>query len=224
MGAFFSGRLHGVGQWVDFALVDSHLVGTDRRASMIIAWEFGKKHGVRSGTVLAALIGGVYPCADGFVEFTGASSRKDRLAAMFGNPEWIQDPKWLDPAAGANPDLRDEFAAHVYEWCAERTKRDIWAEARRARVLCGPLFTIDELHEDPASRERGFWAHVDHPVMGSHELPGRPFVLNESPWELRRPAPLLGQHTHEVLSGLGYSDAELSRLVSQSPVTAGVPS
>ena len=137
-----------------------------------------------------------------------------------GNPEWLQDPKWRQPGAIGAPGAVDEFNAHFYGWLAERTRRDIWAEARRARVVCGPLFNVRELFEDPHFRERGFWQEVTHPELGAFEMPGRPFIMSDSPWELRRPAPLLGEHTVEVLSEVGYSDHEIRELAEQHVVEA----
>src|SRR5690606_38205815 len=93
----------------------------------------------------------------------------------------------------------EEFDGNFYGWLMTHTKREIWELAREARVLCGPLFTVEELAQDEHFRSRGFWQRVNHPVAGEFEMPGRPFIMNDSPWELRRPAPLLGQHTDEVL-------------------------
>ncbi|MCH8902233.1 MAG: CoA transferase, partial [Chloroflexi bacterium] len=49
-------------------------------------------------------------------------------------------------------------------------------------------------------------------------MPGRPFIMNDSPWELRRPAPLLGEHTAELLREAGYADSEIEELAAQRVV------
>ena len=220
MAACMVGREQGIGQHVDFSITDSHFCGADRRHSSAIAYEFsGRKPLRHAGSAMG--LGGVYPCADGYVEFTGAARFLDRMADMMGNPEWSRDPKWEEPGAVSDAALVEEFNGHFYPWLIERTRHEVWAEARRARVVCGPLFTVQELFEDPHFRERDFWQTVTHPELGTFEMPGRPFIMNDSPWELRRPAPLLGGHTAEVLRELGYADSEIEELAAQRVVEVG---
>ena len=211
--AFLVAREQGVGQHVDFSIVDSHFGGNDRRHATAIGYEFSGRKSVRTTGPTIALASGVYPCADGYVEFTAASVRMDRLSEMLGNPEWLADPKWREPATAFNPQSVEEFSAYLYGWLASRTKREVWAEARRAKVLCGPLFTIADLFQDPHFRGRGFWEDVAHSEMGAFEMPGRPFIMNDSPWELRRPAPLLGEHTVEVLREMEFPDSQIDALL-----------
>lgn len=196
--AIFAAKRDGVGQRVDFSIADSHFLGADRRHVATIAYQFSRRKGPRAPRMGRAALTGVYPCADGWVEFTGASNRMDRFASMLGNPEWLRDPKWQSRAALLDPDNVAEIEGHFYGWLAEKTKREVWAAAREARVLCGPLFDVREINEDPHFRGRGFWQQTTHLALGDVEFPGRPFKMPESPWELRRPAPLLDEHGAEI--------------------------
>jgi crotonobetainyl-CoA:carnitine CoA-transferase CaiB-like acyl-CoA transferase len=108
-----------------------------------------------------------------------------------------------------NPEIVEEWNSHFIVWCIERTKREIWAEARRAKLLCAPLFSMEDLYNDEHFRSRGFWSKVTHPVMGDVQIPGRPFQMSAGGWELRRPAPLLAEHTREILTRAGCSEAEI---------------
>jgi crotonobetainyl-CoA:carnitine CoA-transferase CaiB-like acyl-CoA transferase len=100
-------------------------------------------------------------------------------------------------------------------WCLERTKREVWAEARRAKVLCGPLFTMQDLFEDDHFRGRGFWSEVQHPDLGKVTIPGRPFQMERGGWAMRRPAPRLGEHTAEVLHEAGVAAADIAAITTR---------
>ena len=94
MGALFVSQRQGIGQHVDVSIVDSHLGGADRRHVSAIAYEFSGRKTPRTPVNARAVLRGPYPCADGYVELTGAGARLDRFAKMLGNPEGLADQKW----------------------------------------------------------------------------------------------------------------------------------
>ena len=71
---------------------------------------------------------------------------------------------------------------------------------------------MEDLAQDPHFNERNAFAEIEHPEVGRLKYPGRPFIMSESPWSVRRPAPLLGQHTDEVLAKLGFSKEDIVHL------------
>ncbi|MGI8927121.1 MAG: CaiB/BaiF CoA transferase family protein [Tepidiformaceae bacterium] len=214
MGALWSNRRNGEGQQVDIALAETHFGGVDRRHATAIAFQYSGRRTVRAAGVASGMPGGVYPCADGYADFANAGLRPDRVLDMLGQPEWALDPKYNDPANRINPEIVEEWNANFLMWCLERTKREVWAEARRAKVMCGPLFTMQDLFEDDHFRARGFWQKASHPVMGAVEMPGRPFTMEKGGWQLRRPAPLLGQHTREVLEEAGVPQDTIAAVLA----------
>ncbi|MBK8559968.1 CoA transferase [Candidatus Amarobacter glycogenicus] len=215
--AIFASKRQGIGQRVDFSIADSHFLGADRRHVGTISYEFSGRRTVRASRSNRAALSGVYPCADGWVEFTAASGRMDRFADMLGNPEWIRDPKWSIRATLLDPDNVAELEAHFFEWLSERTKREIWAAARAARVLCGPLFDVAELSADSHFRDRGFWATANHAWLGEITIPGRPFVMPKAPWSLRRPAPLLNEHGAEIRAEIASRPALAPTVRTSNP-------
>jgi crotonobetainyl-CoA:carnitine CoA-transferase CaiB-like acyl-CoA transferase len=204
-GAVYAARRFSVGQHVDVSIAETHLGGVDRRHATAIGYQFSGRKTLRASGRGAGMPGGVYPCADGFVDFTNAGLHPDRIVDMLGNPEWLADPRFSDRVARMNPAVIEEFNAHFLGWCIERTKREIWREARRAKVMCGPMFTMEDLFEDEFFRRRGFWAEAEHRALGRVTFPGRPFLLERGGWELRRPAPHIGEHTLDVLREAGVS-------------------
>ncbi|MGH2609783.1 MAG: CoA transferase, partial [Tepidiformaceae bacterium] len=199
---------------VDISLSETHFGGVDRRHATAIAYQFSGRKTLRVGSQGGAMPGGIYPCADGYVDFTNASLRYDRVVEMLGNAGWTAEPQYLDPMQRLDPAVIEEWNTHFLVWCLERTKREVWAEARRAKVLCGPLFTMQDLFEDEHFRGRGFWQEVEHPQLGTVTIPGRPFQMPKGGWAIRRPAPRLGEHTAEVLREAGLSDAEVKAVTA----------
>ena len=76
------------------------------------------------------------------------------------------------------------------------------------RILVGMNLGIDRLLENEHMKDRGFFVHSQHPVAGDVVMPGAPFKMAATPWELRDPAPLLGQHNSDIYGGLLGHDAE----------------
>ncbi|HJP41161.1 MAG TPA: CoA transferase [Dehalococcoidia bacterium] len=220
LAAAMVGVEQGVGQPVDFAIADALFASADRRHSTVIGFEFSGRKTVRRENEAIGLADGVFPCSDGWVEMHSAARRYERLADMLGNPDWMQDERWLEPGAAMDPLLIEEFNAHLQGWLLDRTKREVWAEGRRARVMCTPLFTTAEIFEDQHFHDRGFFAEAEHSALGELTFPGRPFIMSETPWELRRPAPLFGEHTREILTQLGYGLASIESLIEAGAVEA----
>lgn len=210
MAALFSSKRHGIGQQVDVSLAETHFGGVDRRHATAIAYQFSGRKTLRAATAGAGMPQGIYPVQDGYVDFTNAGLRPDRIADMLGHAQWLDDPRFNDPIQRMDPFVIEEWNAYFLGWCLERTKREVWAEARRANVLCGPLFTMEDLFSDSHFRDRGFWTSAHHPDIGEIEMPGRPFIMGKGGWQLRRPAPRIGEHTTEVLRAAGLDDAAIA--------------
>ncbi len=218
--AILASKQQGIGQRVDYSIADSHFLGADRRHVGTIVYEFSGRRTSRASRSARAALTGAYPCADGWVEFSAASGRLDRLAKMLGDPEWLRDPKWAVRGTLLDPENVAELEGYFYAWLAERTKREVWAAAREARVLCGPLFDVAEIAADEHFRGRGFWTTARHEALGEVTIPGRPLIMPKTPWELRRPAPLLSEHSDEIRADL---DTPHLRTIPKPAVTPRLP-
>ncbi|MCI0796728.1 MAG: CoA transferase [Chloroflexi bacterium] len=213
MGALFASRLQAVGQHVDVSIMETQVGTIDRRMSMLLAYQYNgeisRRGALATGTGYPT---GVYLCADGYIQVNGGGSYFKRVVEMMGRPPELEDPTWFEPESQYNSDLAQIFHEYFIPWCLERTKREIWTAAQKSRVLSAPLNTIEELVEDQHFNERDAFADISHPEAGRLLYPGRPFIMGESPWSVRRPAPLLGQHTDDILSSVGYNAECVSHL------------
>tara|TARA_B100000686_G_scaffold351634_1_gene450956 strand:+ start:982 stop:2205 length:1224 start_codon:yes stop_codon:yes gene_type:complete len=214
MGALFSGRFQRQGQYVDFSIADSHLVGVDRRHATVMGEQFSGRKSLRAeATAAVGILQGLYECADGWIDIGGGGPRFANVREFLGHPDWIMDDKWSNPAIQYDPSAVEEFNQHFSIWLKAHTKNEIWEAGRKAKFLCGPLFTIEEVFEDKNFQERGVWEEASTEAMGDFVFPGRPFLMSETPWKYRLPAPVLGQHTREVLEEVGCDDATIDTLI-----------
>ncbi len=149
-------------------------------------------------------------CRDGWIFVCCVEEHQWRnFVEIMGNPEWAEMELFENRLArGAN---FDALQALLQEWCAEQSVYDLYEKAQRKRVPFAPVSTMGDLLGSDHLRARGFFATIDHPVAGTVTMPGAPFRMAATPWELRRPAPTLGQHTREVLGPLGIDVDSLVR-------------
>ena len=122
---------------------------------------------------------------------------------------WIDDPAYATPRARL-PHLMQIFAT-VEEWTQTLTKFEVMDILNKYDIPCGPILSMKELAEEPSLRETGTIVEVDHPDRGPYLTVGNPIKLSDSPTIVKR-SPLLGEHTEEVLSQLGYSGEQIASL------------
>ena len=131
------------------------------------------------------------------------------ICKLIEREEWITDPDYATPKARL-PRLMSIFAT-VEEWTRTLTKFEAMAILNKYDIPCGPILSMKEIAEEPSLRASGTVVEVDHPERGPYLTVGNPIKLSDSPTEVRR-SPLLGEHTDDVLSGLGYSAEHIAML------------
>jgi crotonobetainyl-CoA:carnitine CoA-transferase CaiB-like acyl-CoA transferase len=139
------------------------------------------------------------------------------LCDAVGKPSWATDPALADmPGRRAHHDLIDERLA---AWCAEHTGDAIVAVLWEAGV---PVAKVMQPHRQTELEQlafRGFFEVVDHPVNGQARLSTVPLKFSHGPGSLHtQPAPLLGQHNHELLTELGLTATEIADLESDGVI------
>jgi crotonobetainyl-CoA:carnitine CoA-transferase CaiB-like acyl-CoA transferase len=158
----------------------------------------------------------LYPCA-GEEEWLALAVATDEqwrsLRSVLGEPAWAADPAF-DAVEGrrAAHNMIDE---HLASWCADRPVQELVDALVAAGVPAASVINPRDIAKHPQLRHRRLFEALEHPVVGRHELPSAPFRFasrGEAGW-LRRPAPTVGQHNHDVLRELlDLSDDELDQL------------
>ena len=139
------------------------------------------------------------------------------LCEALGAPDWATDPALADAAGrGRHHGLIDERLA---AWCGARTSDQVVELLWQAGVPVGKVMQPHRQPELPQLQARGFFEEVEHPVNGRVRHAAAPVRLSRGPARFHvRPAPLLGQHNHEILTGLGLSEAEIAALAAEAVI------
>lgn len=157
---------------------------------------------------------GCYRCAgdDEWVTIAcGSDEEWQRLCGAIGKAELANDARFA--SGDARKAREDEIDGIVTQWTVGRTKFEVTAKLQAAGVAAFPSMSSKDLVEDPHLNERGFFVRLPHPAVGTQTHAGIPWRMTHSANGVRTPAPLLGQHTDEILVGiLGYSEQEVERL------------
>lgn len=164
---------------------------------------------------------GVYPCEgeDAWCVITVFTEEEWRsLCEATGHPEWASDSRFNNlPARKENEDDLDEMIA---EWTSEHTSHQVMEKLQAVGVPAGMVYTIQDLFSCPQLAHREQWRSLEHPEMGSYEYEAPPFLLSETPAQIRRPSPCIGEHNDYVLRELlGMSEEEITQLEEDGVLT-----
>jgi crotonobetainyl-CoA:carnitine CoA-transferase CaiB-like acyl-CoA transferase len=217
MTTLFGSEMRGEGEMVDISIMETQAAGIDRTPTFRIAYQYTGEVNERLPTT-QGFATGAFPCKDGYVTIMGGAIWFHKLAAMLEMPELLQHPVYANLMEQAKPEVAEEFLTILLPWLLDRTKREVWEAAQAQKMLSSPIYTTEDMLTDPHYNERGFWVDIDHPQAGTHKYPGAPFKMSETPWQIKKPAPLLGQHNEEVLSDQGYSKEEIVILRQQGVI------
>jgi crotonobetainyl-CoA:carnitine CoA-transferase CaiB-like acyl-CoA transferase len=218
MTGLFARERRGEGEHVDVSIFETAAGSQDQRTLSLVRYQFTgeldsrKEAGSASG-------GGVYPCKNGYINISLRGKRFELALVMMDRVDLLDDPRFATLTERNRPENALFFENEVLlPWMMQRNVEDVWQFAQENHILAGVIYTSKNLVADSHFRDRGMWVEVDHPVAGRYEYPGRPSIWEKTPWRLRYPAPLLGQHNEEVFTSLGYTQEDLFHLRGQGAI------
>ncbi|MBO0739096.1 MAG: CoA transferase [Alphaproteobacteria bacterium] len=206
----------GEGQWVHTSLLEAQVFMLDFQASRwLIAREVAKQAGNDHPTGIPT---GLFPTSDGQINIAASGDHMFRRFCEAADAMSLLD----DPDYATGPQ-RSKNRKALNERIAEITRRrpsSHWIELmNEVGVPCGPVYTIDQTFADPQVQHLEMARPIDHPRLGPIKVVGQAINMTrtQEPGKLR-PTPDLGQHTDEVLRGLGYNDAAIADLRARDVV------
>jgi formyl-CoA transferase len=133
------------------------------------------------------------------------------LCDVIGQPDLQDDPRFATNSARVSN--RAALRAVLNDAFAARDADEWLSSLREAGLPCGPISSVPDVFDHPQAQARDLALETQHPTAGQVRLIGFPYLLSQTPAVVRRPPPLLGQHSEEVLTELlGYSAAEVAAL------------
>ena len=214
LGAYISRLRSGQGQYVETSLLEAGLAWSQ--------WEFGAFFGAGE---LPAAMGTrhrraapyqAYRTSDGYVT-VGANNEKLWRAfceQVCASPHWLSDPRYasnalrVQHADALQADIEAVFISHPTAH---------WVEALdAAAVPGGPVYSYQQVFDDPHVKARAMVVEMEHPIMGTIKTFGSPVKSSGELVSIRRAAPWLGQHSEEILRSLGIAEDEIKSLFDQA--------
>ena len=199
----------GLGEWIDISLLDGQIASLTYLAGGYFAsGEVPRRYGSAHPSIVPYQ---ALRTADGHLMVAvGNDTLWQRFAPLIGLPELVDDPRFVsNPQRVAN---RAQLIPLIEAALATRSSAE-WAEdLTRVGIPAGAINSIAAALEHPQVEARNMVLTTQHPTAGTLRMTASPIKLSRYTAKVRRPPPVLGEHTDEVLGELGYSDADIATL------------
>jgi crotonobetainyl-CoA:carnitine CoA-transferase CaiB-like acyl-CoA transferase len=212
----------GRGQVVDTSLMEAALQQTYWQAAIYFAT--GESVGPTGSAHLLTAPYQAFRASDGWINVGGANQANwERIADVLGHPEWRDDPRYATNSA--RMENLDALTTAMNAVLVTRSKAEWIIAFDAAGVPVGPVHTIGEALSHPQTLARGMVVDLMHPQAGPTKALGCPIHFSETPTQINRAAPMLGEHSRELLKEYRYSDAEIDTFVANGVIEepASVP-
>ena len=133
-----------------------------------------------------------------------------KLCSVMGIADWTKIDDYNEQAS--RRERAGEIDPKIAEWMMNYTKAELFEMGQQGGLSCFPVNTVEDVYATEQYRYRGFFQEVEHPVAGTYAYPGIPFHYSSHQPGIRVRAPLLGEHTLEILRQLDLSEEEIMEL------------
>jgi crotonobetainyl-CoA:carnitine CoA-transferase CaiB-like acyl-CoA transferase len=206
------------GQMVDTSLFEAGIVHTYWQSAIALAT--GVAPGAMGSAHPLSAPYEAFECKDGWITL-GAANQANwlRLVDLLGADSLREDPRFRDNAGRLKH--RAALAEALSAYFRQRSVRE-WLDTFDAAGLpAGPILDVLEMQADPQTLARDMVVDAPHSRLGTVKTLGSPVKLSATPTSIRRGAPLLGEHSCDVLREIGYGEDEIERLVASGAVRDG---
>ena len=205
----------GEGQVIDMALLDTQVAMlANLGANYLVTRQPPRRAGNAHQNIVPYQ---VFEVADGhLILAVGNDGQFERFCTVAGRPDLAADERFAKNAGRVRH--RETLVPLLAAEMRKRSRADWLAALEAAKVPCGPINGLDEVFADPQVRSRQMTIVMPHPLAGEVELVASPMKLSATPVQQRRPPPLLGEHTGEVLAEIGLGAAQIAELRRQGVV------
>ncbi|NGM87610.1 CoA transferase [Parapusillimonas sp. SGNA-6] len=205
----------GEGQIVETSLMEAALQQTYWHAATYFAT--GVSAGPTGSAHLLAAPYQAFRTQDGWINIGGANQANwERIADALGHPEWRDDPRYATNSARMQ---NLDSLIHDMEAVLGAQSQAHWLDVfDRAGVPAGPVHSIGQALSHPQAIARGMVVDLVHPVAGPTKALGCPVHFSRTTTQVRRPAPMLGEHTRELLAEYGYGADDIDAFIAAGAV------
>jgi crotonobetainyl-CoA:carnitine CoA-transferase CaiB-like acyl-CoA transferase len=141
-----------------------------------------------------------FQCRDGYVYlWMSEPGHWNGMSTLMGGPAWMREypERWLE--LHVTPERIDRCRAEIARWMKDQNKSEVASRAQKLGVPLVPVNTMEDVFRSSQLEFRKFFTQVEHPTLGKLHYPTVPYRLSATPARIDQPAPLLGQHTDEVM-------------------------
>lgn len=225
LAALLSAEETGEGELVDVSIQECVVMGMENAAQFYDLEGTVRKRYAGEQRQAGA---GVYHCKDGMFYMLAGGVASNRFWSNF--VEWLMEegvpgaeeltaPRWNDMAYLTSKEAKTRFAAVFNLFARTKTKLELYAVGQQRRIPICPVATPADIMQSRQLRHREFFVKPEHILAREPiTMPGAPYRFSATPWRLQRRAPMLGEHTGEILREIGYDAERIEVLLREGVV------